>query len=242
MNYYCRHLGDLARDTAHLTALEFGVYSLLMDWYYANERPIPDALAHRYGRTDPETARSILTEFFTESTDGWRHKRIDAEIAKYNAKAEKNREVGKLGGRPKPSANHDGSQMVSGRLANQTIVGAETNPSHYPLTSSKEREAASASDDAPPTPKREATGTRLPADWQPEDALKAWAVNERKDLNIEREIASFVDYWIGKAGRDGRKSNWPAAFRNWIRNSRNGAPRQSFAAQQGGSRVAGRLL
>lgn len=112
----------------------------------------------------------------------------------------------------------------------------------FPLSPSLIPEREPASDDAPPTPKREATGTRLPADWQPDDALKAWAVNERKDLNIEREIASFVDYWIGKAGRDGRKSNWPAAFRNWIRNSRNGAPRQSFAAQQGGSRVAGRLL
>ena len=38
MNYYERHLGDYARDTGHLSMLEHGAYSLLLDRYYATRR------------------------------------------------------------------------------------------------------------------------------------------------------------------------------------------------------------
>ena len=41
VNYYERHLGDYARDTAHLTMVEHGAYTLLLDRYYATESPIP---------------------------------------------------------------------------------------------------------------------------------------------------------------------------------------------------------
>ena len=127
-----------------------------MDWYYANERPIPDAQAHRYGRTDRDTAQAILSEFFTLTPDGWQHKRIEAEIAAYNAKAEKNREVGKLGGRPKASANPEITMVVSERLAEKTMVGTETNPSHKPLANNhhKSEEQILRPADAEPLPDR----------------------------------------------------------------------------------------
>jgi uncharacterized protein YdaU (DUF1376 family) len=161
INYYQRHLGDLARDTAHLTALEFGVYNLLMDWYYANERPIPDAQAHRYGRTDRATVELILEEFFDETPDGWQHKRIEAEIAAYNAKAEKNREVGKLGGRPKPSANHDGCRKVAERLPSGSENETESNPSHKPIANNHNKsEELFRPADAEPLP------DRFPEFWQ----------------------------------------------------------------------------
>ncbi len=252
MNYYQRHLGDFARDTAHLSALEFGVYNLLLDWYYANERPIPDAQAHRYGRCERETVAMILSEFFTKDGDHWMHKRVEAEIAAYNAKAAKNREVGKMGGRPKPNGNHDGLfqkpngnhdgyQTVSERLANGSKNETETNPSHKPLASSQETERACVTSDdvLPAKPKREQIGTRLPDDWQPDASLTEWAATERPDLNLAREIAGFRDYWHSRAGKDARKASWPLTFRNWIRNSRNGSKPQT---QIGGSRAAGRLL
>lgn len=231
----------MARDTGHLSATEFGIYSLLLDWYYANERPIPDDKAHRYGRCDRDAALAILTEFFIASDGCWHHKRVEAEIAAYNAKAAKNREVGKLGGRPKPNANHDGSRTVSERLANGSKNETETNPSHKPLAISQEKERAcvTSGDVLPAKPKREQSGTRLPEDWQPDPELTAWAAKERPDLNLQREIAGFRDYWHSRAGKDARKASWPLTFRNWIRNSRNGSRPQT---QIGGSRAAGRAL
>ena len=41
VNYYKRHLGDFSRDTAHLSQGQIGAYDLMLDWYYANEKPLP---------------------------------------------------------------------------------------------------------------------------------------------------------------------------------------------------------
>ena len=85
MNYYSRHLGDYARDTAHLSILEHGAYTLLLDRYYATERGIPDDQAHRLvrARTPAERAAvdSVLSEFFTLCEGLWINRRADAEIA-----------------------------------------------------------------------------------------------------------------------------------------------------------------
>lgn len=63
-------------------------------------------------------------------------------------------------------------------------------------------------------------GSRLPPDWQPSEELKADASKERPDLHLPTTIASFRDYWVAKPGKDGRKLDWDATFRNWVRNER----------------------
>lgn len=63
-------------------------------------------------------------------------------------------------------------------------------------------------------------GTRFPADM---DLTEAWieeAQRVRPDLSREtvRNIfEGFRDYWLSKPGKDGRKSDWLATWRNWIR-------------------------
>ena len=138
MNYYKRHLGDYARDTGHLSALEHGVYTLLLDWYYVNEKPIPEDRAVRIARGNHEETMMVLNEFFKPTAKGWVHSRADREIREYIAKAEKNRESGKLGGRPKKTI------MVSERLANETLA-----TSHKPIEEEKAKACASSADEAP---------------------------------------------------------------------------------------------
>lgn len=106
-------------------------------------------------------------------------------------------------------------------------------------TETEKRACVTSGDVLPANPKREQSGTRLPEDWQPDPELTAWAAKERPDLNLQREIAGFRDYWHSRAGKDARKASWPLTFRNWIRNSRNGSRPQT---QIGGSRAAGRNL
>lgn len=74
---------------------------------------------------------------------------------------------------------------------------------------------------------RPARGTRLPQDWLPDDSLKAWASNERPDLDMPSTVESFRDYWSAKAGKDATKTDWDATFRNWVRNQRNARPAAS---------------
>lgn len=66
----------------------------------------------------------------------------------------------------------------------------------------------------------EQRGSRLPTDWKPSDEQIAWARKERPDINAEREAANFRDYWIAKPGAGGRKVDWSATWRSWIRNAR----------------------
>ena len=65
-------------------------------------------------------------------------------------------------------------------------------------------------------------GSRLAQDWTLPDDWREWARAERPDVDVDREAASFADFWHGKAGKDARKADWMATWRNWIRNSRHG--------------------
>ncbi|PIG09512.1 hypothetical protein [Comamonas sp. 26] len=77
---------------------------------------------------------------------------------------------------------------------------------------------------APPSQARTtgktATGTRLPDDWKLPKSWGEWAIAEHPALTedeIRRQAAMFADHWHGKAGKDGRKADWGATWRNWIR-------------------------
>lgn len=91
-----------------------------------------------------------------------------------------------------------------------------------------------------PSPKaeRSPTGSRLPADWKPDAELTLWTARNVPSVNVGIEAEKFRDYWHGKAGKDGRKADWPATWRNWVRRAaeRVGAPVQAQAA--GGGRKA----
>lgn len=62
-----------------------------------------------------------------------------------------------------------------------------------------------------------ASGSRLPADWKLPPEWAEWARAERSDVDAQAEAAKFADFWHGKAGKDGRKADWFATWRNWIR-------------------------
>lgn len=81
---------------------------------------------------------------------------------------------------------------------------------------------------------RSPTGSRLPADWTLPDDWLAWARKERPGLDIVQEGEKFRDFWHSKAGKDGRKADWKATWRNWIRNAR-----EPFRATNGRSSSAG---
>ena len=88
MNFYYRHVGDYTKWTAHLSLLEHGIYSRLLDVYYIREAPIPDSQAARLigARTEPETQalQVVLQEFFSLRDGLWHQDRCDEEIAKFD--------------------------------------------------------------------------------------------------------------------------------------------------------------
>ena len=107
MNYYNRHIGDYQRATGHLSLVEHGVYTLLLDRYYATEKPIPADQVYRLARarTDDERAAvdAVLAEFFTldEAENAWRNRRADAEIEDAQSRIRASQFNGRSGGRPR---------------------------------------------------------------------------------------------------------------------------------------------
>jgi uncharacterized protein YdaU (DUF1376 family) len=97
VNYYPFHIGDYARDTAHLSILEDGAYRRLIDLYYSTEKPLTTDLAKLYrlvraqSKQEKSAVDTVLDEFFTDSDAGWTHARCDTEIAKAKEKSDKAR-------------------------------------------------------------------------------------------------------------------------------------------------------
>jgi hypothetical protein len=58
-------------------------------------------------------------------------------------------------------------------------------------------------------------GERLPDRWAPDDADRTFATQCGVDPDLTAE--RFRDYWRAQPGAKGRKSDWPATWRNWCR-------------------------
>lgn len=86
----------------------------------------------------------------------------------------------------------------------------------FPYTEATSSEAPIVKDDAASRPK---TATRIPDDFQPSEEMRAWFIAEQLPAVIDgrMEHAKFVDYWLGCPGTKGRKLDWPATWRNWMR-------------------------
>lgn len=134
MNYYERHLGDYAKDTAHLSMLEHGAYNLLLDRYYSTETGIPASQAHRLARArtkeEKQAVDDVLAEFFTLTGDVWINKRSDEEIIKAQAKINAAKENGKRGGRPKKSKQ--GSENETQQKPSGLFMGSENETQQKP--------------------------------------------------------------------------------------------------------------
>lgn len=102
MNYYRRYSGDYLRDTARLSMLEHGAYSLLLDYYYSEEQPLPADLNEIYVMVramtpaDRKAVDKVLAKYFELLDDGYHNNRADHEIEV----SQKARNNGKAGGRP----------------------------------------------------------------------------------------------------------------------------------------------
>ena len=202
MNYYKRHIGDYLKDTAHLSLLEHGIYTRLLDVYYTREGAIPDARAARLigARTEEEreALQLVLTEFFTLIDGAWVQTRCDRELAEKEAKAETNRVNGGKGGRPRkqtqqeprqePKQNPEKTQSVSDENPNgfetETQTEPTENPSHKPLANSHKPISNGSSNPPYVGAEQPPAAAVSPGDSPPMERPVAMAVLIR---NLERE-------------------------------------------------------
>ena len=95
MYWYKRHLGDYAKKTGHLTVWEHGALTLLLDRFYATEKPLTKSDPHRICRPTTAKEKAALTrlmeEFFTFTEVGYVNHRAENEIEAMQEKSRKAR-------------------------------------------------------------------------------------------------------------------------------------------------------
>jgi uncharacterized protein YdaU (DUF1376 family) len=93
------YVGDYLGDTGHLTTAQHGAYLLLMMHYWRKgELPDDDSQLAKITKLPLRTwgdYRPVLQNFFHS---GWKHKRIDAELARMLRVSEKRAAAGQKGG------------------------------------------------------------------------------------------------------------------------------------------------
>ena len=166
MNYYPHHIGDYLRDTAHLTALEDGIYRRMLDVYYASEKPLPvdiqwvSRLVRAHTEDEREAVQEILRQFFQKYEDGWRNKRADEEIRTLNKRLKAWKANGKKGGRPKTHGF---------KLANQLVTTTD-NPFESSQTPNTKHQ----------TPKKKPSTAFAVPDWIPQADWQAFEDSRKK--------------------------------------------------------------
>lgn len=146
-------------------------------------------------------------------------------------------EHGKKGGRPrKAEAGSSGEEKTPLKPTLKTTLATIEEPP--PSSSSSSSSSPSGNEEAKaslsPSAKSPA-GSALPKNWILPAQWAAWAQGERPDLDPNRVADEFRDYWIAKPGKEGRKADWEATWRNWVRNQRAttyGRPAHSAAPRE----------
>ncbi|MEO6381958.1 MAG: DUF1376 domain-containing protein [Nitrobacter sp.] len=108
------HIGDLLRDTSHLRADGMGAYLLLMFHHWSTgELPDDDQQLATIARLSPsewKRARPVMEKFFQP---GWKHGRIEKDLASSHANYEKRAKAGSEGGKAKAAAKQNSSKNVA---------------------------------------------------------------------------------------------------------------------------------
>lgn len=128
----------------------------------------------------------------------------------------------------------------------QADASTDAQANHQPPTTKESKNGESltvergarAVGDAPPKP--DLKGARLPKGWRPEGELRQWTLDTIKErqsqVSAGHELERFVDYWRSQPGAKGRKTDWAATWRNWIRKAIDMEGKQNGTQHRGNSR------
>lgn len=212
MNHYPHHIGDFNNATRHSTRVERSLYRDIMDWYYDSEKPIPagdfEYIARRLLATSEEekqALRVVLGEFFTLDDGFYRNARCDKEILRYQSLI--------------ASASRAGKASAERRLnASSTPVERPMPPRSTNQNQNQNQEPIEKRGKPSPSGSRLALDS-LPLDWH------EFAIQENPNADPSVTFAKFSDHWKAQVGAKGRKADWEATWRNWVRREKEFAPR-----------------
>ncbi|WP_208539337.1 hypothetical protein [Algihabitans albus] len=260
-----------------LSPLDFGVYWMICTLIASRGGPIdndPAWIAQLFKRgTRPSDIRASIARLVAarkcaEAGGKLSQPRMELEVGRAAGRIQSARENGARGGRPgkqnnglskaagsageKPTANRQPATSTAKQTRDSLHreSDARTLEGGGSPTVSEAGSSVPPSESAPPPTARRvsARGSRLPDDWLPGPQARRTAKEEGlSDAEIDRCADKFRDYWHAQPGARGRKSDWSATWRNWVRREvdedrfgrRFGGGAGCRAGEQPGGRPAG---
>jgi len=201
---------DWLAGTAALSDAEKGVYITLVARMYEMAGPIERDDNRLYRVCGSKSKASFVKALnylisegkIIETPDGLINEKAAKVIEQTTEKSTKAKAAAQSRWDRKPNKNNGGSD-------------ANASAEHMPQQCQPEPKPKLDKREAKASPKN---GTRLPEDWFLSKHLGEWSISEGATHELVRlEAAKFRDYWIGVAGAKGRKADWDATWRNWIR-------------------------
>lgn len=240
MNYYERHIGDYLKDTSHLSLLEHGVYSRLMDVYYTREAGLPQAEVARLigARSKDERAAlaAVLAEFFVLVDGMYQQDRCEREIARFRSKSEKAkasinkrwekaRAVDDSLNERNTNVSTDGYERITDDIHRAPVPSNQT-PDTRHQKNQRESGAMLKVEGARPAPPLTPVLSRfqvpLPDDWSPSDETVSRVTRARPDLagKVRMIAEDFRDYIATQAGVRALSADWETSFFRWAAKER----------------------
>ena len=188
---------------------------------------------HRPGHDCPECPQPEGSRVYVHNF--LEHNRSEAEANAASERARRAANIKHAGRRAGRTATGTADRSASGTATSSATSTAEGSaPGMRPrmhrqtdrqTSSPTERGGAPAPAvaDAPAAPT--AKGHRLPDGWEPRPEVIQQMTSEAPHVDLRREHAKFTDYWTSQPGARGRKTDWNAVWRNWVRRAAEQAPR-----------------
>lgn len=197
-----------------------GLWTLTGSWCakYLTDGFVPDKTVTRLGGNHDAAAELVMSNLWGRATGGYEFKDwADYQPLKEDVEAErlaaqermKKVRAAKKGVRPnidRTDAERSPEQTANFARSSEEVrvAPSQSHPSPIPTPSSTKKRGT-------------ASGARLPDDWQPSTELRKWAAENSPHVNWPAETEKFADYWRAQPGAKGRKTDWDATWRNWMR-------------------------
>jgi uncharacterized protein YdaU (DUF1376 family) len=137
---------------------------------------------------------------FYSQGDRLRHKRLDLEREKQEEFRNEKSKAGMKGNAIR--WKHKTNRVIAQRSHSDTSAIA------------KDRSSSSSSSSSSNNKHIQRASRMVPEDFRVTDDMRLWAKQEGLDADLDAETRIFLDHEFEKP-----KSNWPATWRNWIRNA-----------------------
>lgn len=217
--YMRLYWGDYFRDAHHLNRAQHGSYLLLLAALWANGGKLPadDAtLAQKAlcSAQDWAADKGVLLSFFQIARGKLTHRRLSAELAKYESTSGKRKEAGKAGAK----VTNENRSTSGAANADQTSGESRHNQNHNQLDDKGSSNSAFTLEGEAVRGKvsRRRPETAIPDGYPDANAITEGQQRLRQ-AKVNLASATLAERFRNHALQNDRRArDWAAAWRNWV--------------------------